>query len=93
MFNKIEVTEENYKVGDKVVRGKDWEWGDQDGFKGSVGIITGTWEKKAWVYVDWLSAGSNVYRIGAEDCYDLYFYTGEVTDSLMHRIGHLLLNK
>ena len=93
MFNNIKVTEDNFKVGDKVVRGKDWDWPDQDGGDGSVGIITGTYGKKAWVYVNWLSAGSNAYRIGAEGCYDLYFYTEEITDSLMHRIGHLLLNK
>ena len=93
MFNNIKVTEDNFKVGDKVVRGEDWAWYDQDGGKGSVGIIKSITDTR-WANVRWLDGGyNNVYRIGAEGCYDLYFYTGEITDSLMHRIGHLLLNK
>ena len=93
MFNNIKVTKDNCKVGDKVVRGKDWRWYDQDGGKGCVGTINYFSESRGWVEVRWSNGYSNSYRIGAEKCYDLYFYTGEITDSLMHRIGHLLLKK
>lgn len=93
MFNNIKVTEDNFKVGDKVVRGEDWSWYDQDGGKGGVGTIEYIIDDR-WVNVRWLNTDhTNFYRIGVEGCYDLYFYTGEITDSLMHRIGHLLLNK
>ena len=54
------VTKENCKVGLKVVRGPDWEWGDQD--EGSIyGIIQKEPEilgindhKGLWVYVSWI---------------------------------------
>ena len=93
MFNNIKVTEDNFKVGDKVVRGEDWKWDNQDGGKGCVGTIEYLSESGNWVNVKWSNAYPNSYRVGAEGCYDLYFYTGEITDSLMHRMGHLLLNK
>ena len=92
MFNKIEVTRDDCKKGDKVVRGKDWRWHNQDGGEGSVGIIEHVLDG-CWARIRWSNGLLNYYRIGAEECYDLYFYTEEITDSLMHRIGHLLLNK
>ncbi len=80
MNNKI-VTGENYKVGDKVVRGKSWQWYEQD--KGSLyGIIKGIHDiddgKTLWISVKWVNhkgiiTNENRYRLGPEK-FDLYFY-------------------
>ena len=53
MFNNIKVTEDNFKVGDKVVRGEDWKWDNQDGGKGCVGTIEYLSESGNWVNVKW----------------------------------------
>lgn len=85
MNNRI-VTEDNYKVGDKVVRGRDWIWRDQD--KGSVyGIIREhEYQSENWVTVDWVNykgiiINSKGYRVGEVwqhgellEKFDLYFY-------------------
>ncbi len=81
-MNKLIVTNQNWKVGDKVVRGKDFktEWNNQD--KGSVyGVIdsiSDAYGENTWVYVRWIDyKGKNLltrsYRIGPEK-FDLYFY-------------------
>jgi len=66
-------------VADVVVRGPDWEWGDQDGggdeSKGIVVEIL-TWKgevdpMKFGVRVVWINGDSNIYRWGAQDKYDL----------------------
>lgn len=64
-------------IGAKVIRGRDWEWGDQD--RGSVyGVIV--WQKRdGWVRVEWKNKNNNVicgnsYRIGTDGYYDLYYY-------------------
>ena len=31
-----------FQVGDRVVRGKDWKWGEQDGGAGTVGVVQKT---------------------------------------------------
>ena len=77
------VTNENVKVGDKVVRGRDWNWANQD--KESVyGIIIGSSVTftPGWVEVNWVNTngeviGNDCYQVGYEDKYDLYFYEGE----------------
>ena len=79
------VTNENVKVGDKVVRGRDWDWVNQD--KGSVyGIIirssNGSTFITGWVEVNWVNTNGEVigtfsYQVGYNDTYDLYFYEGE----------------
>ena len=79
MNNRI-VTFDNCKIGDKVVRGKDWCWNNQD--KNSVyGIITGylggsnnrnalvTGVNHKGITVN----NSYYYRVGPEK-FDLYFY-------------------
>jgi hypothetical protein len=63
----------------KVVRGKDWEWVDQD--KNSIyGIIKGAcgsgWVKVAWYSKEGIKLNSESYRIGAGGKYDLYYYDG-----------------
>lgn len=81
MSNRI-VTTKNYKIGDKVVRGRDFKdiWNYQD--EGSVyGVIDSIYEKyseDAWVYVNWVDYKGKVinrreYRIGPI-FFDLYFY-------------------
>ena len=53
-------------VGSKVVRGKDWKWGNQDGGVGSMGRVVAL---KSWngqvgtgLRVRWEKGGENVYR-------------------------------
>jgi len=68
--------------GLKVVRGRDWEWGDQD--KGSIyGIIQRDLSSRGWVVVSWfdkngknLTGNNYSYRIGGYgvDAYDLFYY-------------------
>lgn len=67
----------------KVVRGKDWIWRNQDGGNGCVGVIKEKGEGK-WVEVLWESPQGMKnceYRIGHDDCYDLYF--AEKRDALI----------
>ncbi|XP_045184614.2 uncharacterized protein LOC123542716 [Mercenaria mercenaria] len=55
----------------RVVRGKDWKWGEQDGH--TAGTITKWDSTPHWVDVEWDSGSSNSYRMGAEGGkYDLY---------------------
>lgn len=80
-MDKRIVTLENYKKGEKVIRGIDWEYTDQD--KGSVyGIMGDLHAVRGWVSVDWMDENGNRirrlnYRIGNSDRYDLYFYETE----------------
>ncbi|KAG6623587.1 putative Hect-domain containing peotein [Phytophthora cinnamomi] len=65
------------QVGDRVVRGPDWKWSNQDGEKGSPGTVEriSTWGgvKGSGVTVRWdRNQRVNTYRWGAEGCYDLY---------------------
>ncbi|RLN89280.1 hypothetical protein BBJ28_00013490, partial [Nothophytophthora sp. Chile5] len=65
------------QVGDRVVRGPDWKWSNQDGEKGSPGTVEriSTWGgvKGSGVTVRWdKNQRVNTYRWGAEGCYDLY---------------------
>ncbi|CAB3255423.1 unnamed protein product [Arctia plantaginis] len=59
------------KIGAKVVRGKDWKWGDQDGVPGGEGRVIGELGEDGWVRVAWDSGGTNSYRMGKEGKYDL----------------------
>lgn len=80
---QIPVTKENARVGMKVVRGKDWEYGDQDGGAGKVGVIQSERsyypinEDYLWVRVKWEHGGSEAYRIGDKGKYHLYIAPGE----------------
>lgn len=75
MSNKI-VTQDNVKVGDKVVRGEDWSYDDQD--EGSIYGIVYEYSGGFWVSVNWINhkgmvVHSNGYEVGPYS-YDLYFY-------------------
>ncbi len=84
---QIPVTKENARVGMKVVRGKDWEYGDQDGGQGKVGVIQSERsyypinEDYLWVRVKWEHGGSEAYRIGDKGKYHLYIAPGESSTS------------
>lgn len=62
-------------VGAKVRRGKNWEWGDQDGGSrcGRVLDVKG-WENETWrsvVNVAWSNGSTNIYRMGHKGKVDL----------------------
>lgn len=80
-FKKVVTTVD---IGAKVVRGRDWDWGDQD--KDSIYGIAEKASEGGWIQVIWYSKEGNKlntdsYRIGAQGKYDLYYYDGaeEVT--------------
>ena len=58
-------------VGDRVRRGPDWKWDDQDGGEGEQGTITRAPDENTWAQVEWDSGHSNSYRWGQEDSWDL----------------------
>ena len=63
-------------TGAKVVRGPDWEWGNQDdGETGRVIDIRG-WDNessRSVATVTWPSGSTNVYRLGYKGCVDLRY--------------------
>jgi len=71
-------------VGAKVVKGRDWEWGNQDGING-IGTILGP-SSEGWVNVKWNNGDKNSYRIGAGVKYDLYYLD---STSTIYDVQHL----
>lgn len=59
------------RPGLRVVRGKDWMWGDQDGGPGRTGSLERA-GNPGWWYVEWDAGGSNTYRVGADGSHDLH---------------------
>ena len=62
--------------GFRVVRGPDWEWGDQDGGEGHVGTVVEVGEPSVGdggraVVVQWDSGERSRYRAGEVGKYDL----------------------
>lgn len=56
-------------TGARVVRGHDWDWGNQDGGEGKAGTVTDVrgWETESGrsvASVRWSSGSTNVYRLG-----------------------------
>jgi len=63
-------------VGAKVIRGPDWDWGNQDGGDGKVGRVIDIrgWDNESGQSVGnvaWTSGSTNVYRIGHKGKVDL----------------------
>ena len=56
--------------GLRVVRGPDWEWGDQDGGEGFVGTVVGL-EEGGSVIVQWDMGQKCRYRCGRDNKFDL----------------------
>ena len=58
-------------LGQRVVRGPDWEWGDQDGGEGFVGTVAGLEEGGGGVIVQWDMGQRCRYRCGKDNKFDL----------------------
>ena len=58
-------------LGLRVVRGPDWEWGDQDGGEGFVGTVAGVEEGSREVVVQWDVGQRCRYRCGQDGKFDL----------------------
>jgi len=58
-------------VGDRVKRGPDWRWDDQDGDQPGIVIQLRPDDSEGWVHVRWDHGGENNYRWGADDAFDL----------------------
>lgn len=56
--------------GLKVQRGPDWQWGEQDGGWGSVGVVMDV-TRDGWCTVRWPSGHVNGYRMGNGGRFDL----------------------
>jgi len=57
-------------IGQRVVRGPNWNWGDQDGGAGNTGLCTAL-STSGWTTVEWDRGASNVYKNGIDKCFDL----------------------
>ncbi|KAK7093204.1 serine-rich adhesin for platelets-like [Littorina saxatilis] len=62
--------------GSKVTRGRDWQWGDQDGGQGSEGEVKGYENvspdsSRNLLHVEWPSGDVNSYRVGFHGNVDL----------------------
>ncbi|XP_076300738.1 E3 ubiquitin-protein ligase mind bomb 2 isoform X1 [Lasioglossum baleicum] len=76
-------------MGAKVVRGPDWEWGNQDGGAGKTGRVM---EIRGWdnessrsvATVTWSTGSTNVYRLGYKGCVDLS-YVEEATNGMYYK--------
>ena len=59
-------------LGLRVVRGPDWEWGDQDGGEGHVGtVVEDEISLNKSVVVQWDCTERICYRCGHDEKYDL----------------------
>ena len=58
-------------LGLRVVRGPDWEWGDQDGGEGFVGTVTELEGGCGAVIVQWDMGQRCKYRCGQDNKFDL----------------------
>ncbi|XP_052791386.1 mucin-5AC-like [Mya arenaria] len=62
------------RPGDKVVRGPDWTWGDQD--SRGPGIVIDA-SRPGWAEVQWFYTNhTDSYRMGVNGAHDLQLYTG-----------------
>jgi hypothetical protein len=72
-FIKISVSEYRSSPGVKVVRGRDWKWGDRDGGDGNAGTMLRS-GPNGWFFICWDGSKTpHLCRVGAENAYDLYF--------------------
>jgi hypothetical protein len=77
------VTRQSASPGLKVVRGKDWRWGEQDGGAGKVGEIFRDARvlPAGWCQVRWADDSVNDYRIGSGGNYDLAVHSDKPAGS------------
>lgn len=73
-MSRVIITKELATIGLSVMRGRDWNHGNQDGGEGNKGVISSI-GKAGWVVVRWEHDNSSMtYRAGAEGRCDLYMY-------------------
>ncbi|KAF0682931.1 Aste57867_24944 [Aphanomyces stellatus] len=75
-------------VGNRVVRGPDWKWSNQDGEPGSVGTVEriSTWGgvQGSGITVRWdKNQRMNTYRWGAEGCFDIQIVEEDTTGNIV----------
>ena len=68
-------------LGFRVVRGPDWEWGDQDGGEGFVGTVVGAEGGGERVTVQWDMGQRSQYRCGQNNKFDLRLLDSGPSDS------------
>ena len=69
--------------GLRVVRGPDWEWGDQDGGEGYVGTVVGLEGGGGAVVVQWDTGQRCRYRCGEQGKYDLRILDSEPSGNVV----------
>lgn len=74
--DETKVRLEGIFIGAKVVRGYDWDWGNQDGGEGRIGKVTDIrgWDNESGrsvANVTWTKGSTNVYRLGHKGKVDL----------------------
>jgi hypothetical protein len=84
-MNQITVNRDLCAIGLRVIRGPHWEWGDQDGGKGSAGTIMEEPGIDGWVKVTWDKGETRHYRVGGEGRYDLSMYNPFTSGMNMNR--------
>lgn len=61
------------RVGDRVVRGPDWQWGAQGNNEEGTVVHIKDWKgtTDCGVSILWDNGEKNMYRYGADNCYDV----------------------
>ena len=61
------------RPGDRVIRGPDWQWGSQGKNEEGVVLCVKDWKgmNDKGVRVRWDNGDENMYRYGADGCYDV----------------------
>eukprot|EP00397_Hematodinium_sp_SG-2012_P035050 GEMP01037656.1.p1 GENE.GEMP01037656.1~~GEMP01037656.1.p1 ORF type:complete len:402 (+),score=79.21 GEMP01037656.1:44-1249(+) len=69
--SRVALRSDQVYPGKKVVRGPDWEFGEQDGGTGNVGIV-GAVPCRGWVMVKWKATGGmHAYKTGQDGVHHL----------------------
>ena len=79
------------RLGVRVVRGPDWEWGDQDGGEGFVGTVAGLEEGGDQVVVQWDMGLKCRYRCGADGKFDLRVLDSGPSGKLIRALETVML--
>jgi len=87
------VTLDNVYIGMKVVRGRDWNYWDQDGEAGNVGVVLEDTTMENWVKVQWGNGIKNSYRVGYNESYDLYVAPGETITNTNKQSNQVTTNQ
>eukprot|EP00397_Hematodinium_sp_SG-2012_P039938 GEMP01043685.1.p1 GENE.GEMP01043685.1~~GEMP01043685.1.p1 ORF type:complete len:304 (+),score=65.04 GEMP01043685.1:92-1003(+) len=69
--DRVPMKSEAVELGTRVVRGPDWEFQEQDGGKGQVGVVRAI-PCNGWVMVKWKKNGKmHAYKTGKDGCFHL----------------------